>query len=67
MSSLLGGGVGVLPESLALCLSPKMSSVGITANECTGRMRQAKCLRGSRGTMQLCKPGQSTAQEADRN
>lgn len=36
----------------------KMSSVGITANECTSRTRQAKCSRGSWGTMQLCEqPG----------
>lgn len=44
-----------------------MSSVGITANECTSRMRRAKRSSSSQGTMRLCEqpgpelsPGQLT-------
>lgn len=66
-SSLLDGAVRGLPASLAPCLPLKMSSVGITANECTSRMRRAKGSSSSRGTMQLCEqpgpelsPGQLT-------
>lgn len=54
LSSLLGGAVQVLPASLAPSLPLKTSSVGITANECTSRTKQAKCSRGSWRTMRLC-------------